>query len=150
MSTGNLNVKTGDDVTLLAGREPSQIGKVENATASDGARIQCAKCPWKNRVNADEIPNGYSRARHRALSCTIAEPGELAPGALRMMACHESEIGAERPCVGWLANQLGEGNNIGLRLKVLTDRSLADFNLVGPQHRRLENTIPVRKRRRTA
>jgi len=104
---------------------------------------QCKACPWKVTTDPHQIPNGYSREKHAALSCTIAKPGALAIGGpLRLMACHESPVGRERPCVGWLANQLGEGNNIALRLAVSTGRIKADFELDGEQHATLADTLP--------
>jgi len=105
-------------------------------------RKQCAKCPWRVDVDPNDIPNGYSRELHAGLACTIAEPGAIRVGALRMMACHESKVGKEKPCVGWLANQLGPGNNIALRICALRDKSLANFRLVGEQHERFEDTLP--------
>ena len=106
-------------------------------------RRQCRKCPWRKDVNPRQIPNGYCERKHAALSNTIAKPGMLnLTGRLRMMACHESPIGKEVECIGWLAHQLGEGNNITLRL--LAFRGLIDtnFELVGEQHERLEDTLP--------
>ena len=111
-------------------------------------RRQCAKCPWKVSTNPYDIPNGYCVKRHQALRNTIAEPGALRPlgGEMRMMACHESKPGKELPCVGWLAQQLGPGNNIALRLYVINKPELAQFTLVGRQHQRLEDTLPKRRR----
>jgi len=112
-------------------------------------RKQCAKCPWKVSTNPHDIPGGYSEERHRALSSTVAEhPWAMMGGTLRIMACHESPVGGEKPCVGWLANQLGPGNNLGLRLAVMTGRVDADFALDGPQHQRLEDTLPRPKHRK--
>lgn len=106
-------------------------------------RRQCAKCPWKVSTNPRDIPGGYSVEQHRGLSCTIAEPGALPQSpALRMMACHETTAGRELPCVGWLVHQLGEGNNIALRLAVIRGHVDADVETVGKQHRRLEDTFP--------
>ncbi len=50
--------------------------------------VQCAKCPWKVGIDPHGIPNGYSKAKHAALSCMIAEPGSLRETG-RAMACHE-------------------------------------------------------------
>lgn len=114
-------------------------------------RRQCEKCPWKRSTNPREIPNGYSEEKHRALRGTIADGDAVAGlrcGTLRMMACHESSDGSERPCVGWLANQLGPGNNIGLRLAAMRDRTLGDFELVGEQHETFDDTLPRRARRK--
>lgn len=105
-------------------------------------RKQCKHCPWKVATDPNKIPNGYSAEKHADLSCTIAKPGELRLGALRMMACHETPVGKEKPCVGWLANQLGPGNNIGLRLAASSGRVDADFELDGEQHLTLEATLP--------
>lgn len=103
---------------------------------------QCKKCPWRVDVNPHDIPNGYCEVRHRNLADTIADPGAISFGsAVPMMACHESPIGEERPCVGWMANQLGPGNNIPLRLwasKNLKERMI----LVGKQHACFEDTLP--------
>lgn len=58
-----------------------------------------------------------------------------------MMACHESLVGAERPCVGWVANQLGPGNNIMLRLRALDDRAFNKIELDGKQWDTFEETL---------
>lgn len=120
-----------------AGSDPAAS---PDASAASPARVkQCRSCPW--RVGADpdsEIPN-YSRALHEKLSSTIAEPGRFgAPGAV--MACHYSAEGAEFPCAGWLAHQLGVGNNIALRLAVMAGRMpIPDVD--GPQHQCFEHTL---------
>lgn len=105
-------------------------------------RRQCPKCPWKNGVNPFDIPNGYDSEKHRALSCTIAEGPHSLASQGRLMACHEHPVGGEVPCVGWLVNQLGRGNNLGLRLAVLTGRVDANVQTVGPQHETFEETLP--------
>lgn len=105
-------------------------------------RKQCAKCPWRVDVDPHDIPNGYCEVKHAGLADTIARPGDFRPSStLRMMACHESKPGKERACVGWLANQLGPGNNIALRLAAMAGRVDA-FELVGEQHERFEDTLP--------
>lgn len=110
---------------------------------------QCAKCPWKKSTDPHEIPDGYSVDAHRSLACTIAEPGALRFGrtAARAMACHESKPGDESHCIGWLAHQLGPGNNIGLRLEMLS-YDLSGVKLDGDQHDRFEDTLPKRRRRK--
>ena len=109
-------------------------------------RRQCSKCPWKRGSDPRQIPGDYCEDKHKALSSTIAQPGMLNFGPVRMMACHETTAGRELPCIGWLANQLGPGNNIGLRLAVMTGRVDGDFELVGPQHERFEDTLPRPRR----
>lgn len=105
-------------------------------------RQQCKKCPWRRDVDPRTIPGGYSEAMHRALDKTIAEPGDMRSGALQIMACHETPSGAELPCVGWLANQLGPGNNLSLRLAVMLGQIDGNVETVGPQHDRFEDTLP--------
>lgn len=61
------------------------------------------------------------------------------------MACHETSPGKELPCVGWLAHQLGPGNNIALRLHVAFGKLDADVKTVGPQHETFEDTIPKQR-----
>lgn len=104
-------------------------------------RRQCAKCPWKVGVNPHDIPHGYCEAKHRGLARTIAQPGDIR-GSDSLMACHETPVGAEKPCVGWLVHQLGPGNNIGLRFMVAFGQVDADVETVGPQHECFEDTLP--------
>jgi len=106
-------------------------------------RRQCAKCPWKVTTDPYDIPNGYCPDQHRNLTNTIARPGEPRfVGEMRIMACHESMVGKEVPCVGWLDNQLGPGNNLMLRFAVFKGRISADYELDGPQHESIEDTFP--------
>lgn len=110
-------------------------------------RRQCKKCPWKVGVNPFDIPGEYCPDKHAALADTIADPE--APYdltvPLRIMACHETGVDAELPCVGWLVNQMGDGNNIPLRLAVITGRIDANVRTIGPQHETLAATLPTTK-----
>ena len=105
---------------------------------------QCAKCPWKVAVNPHDIPDGYSEEAHAALADTIAKPDApldlTAP--LRVMACHETVVGDETHCVGWLAHQLGRGNNIMLRLAMHNCENVHKIRTIGPQHQTFEDTLP--------
>lgn len=102
---------------------------------------QCAKCPWKVSADPHEIPNGYSEGLHCALKDTIAEPGSFTR-SIRAFACHESPPGDEAHCIGWLMNQLGPGNNIGLRLQMVGCENIRHVQLDGPQHETFEDTLP--------
>lgn len=104
-------------------------------------RKQCAKCPWRIDVDPLDIPDGYTVEKHKALTSTCGV-GLESLRCLKIMACHESKFGAEIPCVGWMANQLGEGNNLGLRLAVIDGKIDAKFELAGDQHGSLEETLP--------
>lgn len=102
---------------------------------------QCAKCPWKKSVDPNNIPNGYDIEKHRALQSTIAEEGvynQLSnTESIHVMSCHEEH---EAYCIGWLMNQLGSGNNIALRIKML-DYDLSRVEAIGEQHETFEDTI---------
>jgi len=102
---------------------------------------QCASCPW--RVGCDpsrDIPNGYSVELHQQLRLTIAAPGQLNLDKLPVTACHHSKPGKEFACAGWLHNQLGAGNNIGLRIAVTRGHMPAPV-VDGPQHETFDETL---------
>lgn len=104
--------------------------------------VQCAKCPWKTSTDPYDIPNGYSKKKHEKLSRTIAEPASLRSTG-HVMSCHESGPKDKEPyCIGWLIHQLGPGNNIGLRMKMLMEYDLSKVRTVGDQHERFEDTLP--------
>lgn len=103
---------------------------------------QCAKCPWKKSTNPHDIPNGYTEELHAALRKTIAEPGRVYEH-IHSMACHESPIGKEAFCVGWLHHQLGPGNNIPLRIKMLSCVNARAIAVKGAQHQSFEETLPA-------
>lgn len=101
---------------------------------------QCAKCPWRKDVDPHDIPNGYCETKHRGVEKTIAKPGEMPlGGGLNVMACHETD---DAHCVGWLMNQIGPGNNIGLRLSLMNCENIKKVRLVGEQHETFEDTLP--------
>lgn len=106
---------------------------------------QCKACPWKTSTNPHtDIPGGYNPAQHEAL---IACQSRGIGGQQHIMACHESPIGNEQACVGWLANQLGPGNNLGLRLLV-RGKLKAPLALDGEQHPTVEAMVATAKRRK--
>lgn len=109
---------------------------------------QCQSCPWRvGCVPERDIPN-YSRDLHEGLAGTIQSGLEsIGCPVRRAMACHYSKPGEEFPCAGWLANQLGSGNNIGLRIAVMTDRIPAPI-IDGEQHETFEDTLPRKQRRK--
>lgn len=103
---------------------------------------QCDKCPWKKSTDPHEIPNGYDVDLHRGLERTI-NSGLQSLHAAHMMACHESPVGSEQACVGWLYHQLGPGNNLRLRL-IASSGLFADVQWPEPetQHETFEDTLP--------
>ncbi len=100
---------------------------------------QCEKCPWRVEVDPHDIPNGYCEVKHRALEKTIARPGSLNFGQTTAMACHETD---DAHCIGWLVNQLGPGNNIGLRIRMISCENARSIKLRGEQHETFEDTLP--------
>lgn len=102
---------------------------------------QCKKCPWLVSVDPHDIPNGYCETRHAELEKTIARDNVFSR-SLNMMACHESPNGSEHACVGWLSNQLGAGNNIGLRMWAIKNLKGQTLDLIGEQHETFEDTLP--------
>ena len=112
-----------------------------------GRTRQCKSCPWRVDVDPRNIPNGYDETMHRELVETIAVPGDIesvlsGTASLWSMSCHEHAPGAEAHCVGWLANQLGRGNNIALRLAMMDCENVHELRTVGEQHERFEDTLP--------
>lgn len=110
---------------------------------------QCKSCPWKqNCVPDKDIPNGYSVEMHKALANTIQSGlGSLFTDERHVMACHYSKHGEEFYCAGWLYHQIGPGNNLGVRLAVMTGQ-MPMPEVDGPQHERFEDTLPKPKARR--
>lgn len=105
---------------------------------------QCKACPWKkNVVPIKDIPNAYCELKHARLANTIATPGDLTglnTNTLHIMACHEHDSDEGVPCVGWLYNQLGPGNNIVLRVLAIEGK-FAKIKVVGKQHETFEDTL---------
>lgn len=110
---------------------------------------QCAKCPWKISTDPYDIPNGYSVEKHKRLEGTIADPGAFRLSG-SAMSCHEHPPEDETHCIGWLVNQLGEGSNIGLRLRMIGCENAKSIQLDGPQHLTFKDTLPRRRRKRAA
>ncbi len=88
-----------------------------------GRQKQCKTCPWKQSVVPSRDVPRYNRAQHEKLAHDMQQGGHQ-----RIMACHKTNEGKERPCVGWLYNQLGPGNNIPLRLKVRGQKFTLDLD----------------------
>lgn len=103
---------------------------------------QCANCPWKVDADLSTIP-GYVTEHHERLENTIADgySGILGNDS-HVMACHHSTEGNDEYCIGWLVNQLGPGNNIGMRFKMIHCENAADIEVFGQQYQAFEDTLP--------
>lgn len=110
--------------------------------------VQCKTCPWKvETVPEADIPN-YDGELAKGLTRTLATGMEslfsvLAGEQQRSMSCHYSKPGAEIHCAGWLHNQLGPGNNLGLRMRVMHGE-VPMPEVSGEQHERYEDTLPCK------
>lgn len=104
---------------------------------------QCETCPWKVDCNPEEDIPGYSLEQAKKLTTTISDGGTatLTQKEQRIMACHYSVQGRDIPCVGWLHNQLGIGNNLGVRMSVMAG-TLPVPVVEGEQHLVYEDTLP--------
>lgn len=102
---------------------------------------QCKSCPWRvDCVPIRDIPN-YVPDMHCNLDKTIQSGlGTLFQTERHIMACHYSKPGEEFPCAGWLHNQIGPGNNLGVRLLVMTGK-MSPPVVDGPQHETFEETL---------
>lgn len=101
---------------------------------------QCRNCPWRKDSDLSKI-SGYQLEQHHKLKSTIANKGELNIGKINIMACHESTESDSQHCIGWLSNQIGVGNNIGLRLAMSRCPQSGDIETFGDQFRTFEETI---------
>jgi len=99
---------------------------------------QCQKCPWRVDVDPYDIPNGYDIEKHKALKKTISE-GLVSLTSVVAMACHETH---DSHCIGWLANQLGPGNNLGVRMALSRCENADRITTIGVQHETFEATLP--------
>lgn len=111
------------------------------APAASKVRKQCKACPWRKDVDPEkDIPNGYCEIAHERLG-EIPQGFDSIVGPTRIMACHETPVGRELECVGWIAHALGPGNNIAIRM-LARDKRYDHFELVGEQHEEFEHTLP--------
>jgi len=101
---------------------------------------QCKSCPWRIDCVPDQDIPRYSRQLHEKLRGTIRSGVQSLRSNGRVMACHYSKPGEEFACAGWLANQIGSGNNIGVRLAVIQG-DLPVPEIDGEQHERFEDTL---------
>lgn len=101
--------------------------------------IQCKHCPWKVSADLTKIPN-YNRQQHLDLEPCIAK--DCTDFTNRpVMSCHNSKECCPEPCIGYLVNQLGIGNNIPLRLKVRNWDGIESIKTVGKQLETFEETL---------
>ena len=78
--------------------------------------VPCQTCPWRrSSVGGQAIP-GFDIEKARRLANTVGDGDEFRP----IMACHGSNEGAERACIGYLAV---EGwTNLAVRVAAMSGR----------------------------
>jgi len=103
---------------------------------------QCKTCPWKKGAKCANIPN-YDLNLHQDLSKSIAdEDGNLSKlnQPITGMACHYSGQN-QIPCAGWLHNQIGDGNNIPLRIWFSNNYPNGSIEVDGEQKQNFQETF---------
>ncbi len=95
-------------------------------------RKQCASCPWKRSVDPDRLPGSYGHVDRDAVATHSAEGTRSLRRDTPGMGCHVKR-NAGLPCVGWLVQQLGPGNNIAMRIAVSIGQVDGNVETVGPQ-----------------
>lgn len=106
---------------------------------------QCKNCPWKESVNPADIPNGFDYDSHHRLLDSQPAEGQIYSDKIHLMACHNSNDKDEMFCIGWLSNQLGAGNNIPLRIKMMGCTNVKDIETFGRQRRNFKDVKPIQK-----
>lgn len=99
---------------------------------------QCESCPWRVDVKPSrDVPNFGPGIYDRMQASLRTGLESMAEKTRLVMECHNGKRGANRPCAGWLHHQIGVGNNLGVRLAVMTGRSPVP-KIDGEQHENLE------------
>lgn len=93
-----------------------------------------------------DIPDGFNYETHRRLGADIQRTATRLGSnmELHMMACHDTPANTprEKPCIGWIANQMGPGNNIVLRLRAISDPKFGDIRTIGKQRTSYAEILP--------
>ena len=93
----------------------------------------------KKNLGAGEV---YAHVKDLGAYITIAKEHDysfLAGKEQHVMACHETH---DAHCIGWLAHQCGPGNNIAMRMRMMSCENADQVKLIGDQHETFEDTLP--------
>ena len=102
-TTRQLRLRKRERTITLKRLEPSKL--MLNPIIKEQTNV---KCLWKVSTDPRTIPGGYSFAKHQNLQSTIARELKI-QDTLNIMAYY---LNHDTHCIGWLHNQLGEGNNL--------------------------------------
>jgi len=97
---------------------------------------------WSTSASCRRSPAGRRISPTRAVGSADDSMCANRAGQTSQTRSRGAQRNCELPCVGWLVNQIGPGNNIGLRLAVLSGQVDADVRTIGPQHSTFEETMP--------
>lgn len=101
---------------------------------------QCAECPWRK-----DVPTGkFSQERFEALKASTEQ------GFAPMFACHKSSEEDKLACVGYVLNQVKEGNPQNFNLRIALSRGHINpekMTLVGPQYETYEEMLEANRDR---
>lgn len=104
--------------------------------------LQCRLCPWKKSIDPATIPNGFDYGAHKNLIDHRPSEGVFFVKEMHVMACHHSNDKDNMYCIGWLHNQLGEGNNIPLRIQMRNCENIGEIKVYGEQRENFEDVKP--------
>lgn len=100
----------------------------------------CPSCPWRVDQDARDIPN-FDLSLAEALAPTSPDACGMGPDfGASMFACHQSKMGREIPCAGWLA-KVGH-RHPGVRLSVRMGRIQPEALRPGPDWPDLHDNYP--------
>lgn len=110
---------------------------------------QCKNCPWKESVNPADIPNGFDYKAHKKLLDNQPKVLEI-DKPLHVMSCHNSNDNDGMFCIGYLHNQLNQGNNISLRLRMLNCDNIAQIRVFGKQRKNFKDVKPIKNEKKVS
>lgn len=96
---------------------------------------QCDSCPWKKGIMPEDITQGFDLEYYQGVREQFQASGlESIHKQHKQMACHMHPDSNPTPCVGWLINQAGIGNNLFIRLQLMQVENSCDLQVDGEQH----------------
>ncbi|MCW3587367.1 DUF6283 family protein [Burkholderia cenocepacia] len=112
---------------------------MSTCTLKSAAR-PCPSCPWRVDQDASDIPN-FDLSLAEALAPTSPDARGMGPDfGAPMFACHQSKMGGEIPCAGWLA-QVGH-RHPGVRLSIRMGRIKPEAVQPGDDWPKLHSSYP--------
>lgn len=76
---------------------------MSHSCAMPTLRKPCQSCPWRVDQTAQDIPNFDMILAEKLSSCSPDDNDYGPEYTAQLFACHQSRLGEEFPCAGWLA-----------------------------------------------